>query len=358
MNIKKLNGFLITTVLALMLVLAGCGGSSETGSSQSDNGNGNENGSSSEETYTIRIPAVVNEENFVAIGFKKFQELAEEKSDGRLKVDLYLNGTLSASNEEDLQLLNDGSVEMIGMPSFVGAQAGGVDGFNIYDFPFLYDTRDDFYKVAEGPLGQELTASFEQSTGGKILGYYDIGGLSLLNSNHTIKQPSDLNGLNIRTPQSSLFMDTISVMGGNPTPITFAEVYTSLQQGTIDGLTTTLPLMYDSQFFEVSKYLTVTNHVLIPYVLVINENFFEGLPEDLQAILLEAADEMIQYSRDLVVEHEVTAIERLKEEGVEVYELTPEEFQVFSDSVQPAIEKNIDLAGADVYEKALELLGK
>ncbi|WP_216828663.1 TRAP transporter substrate-binding protein [Alkalihalobacterium elongatum] len=353
---KKLNLIMLITLLSLLLALTACGGSSETGSSEPNEGDSN--GTSSAETYTIRIPAVVNEDNFVAVGFKRFKDLAEEKSDGRLKVDLYLNGTLSASNEEDLQLLSDGSVEIIGMPSFIGAQAGGIDGFNIYDFPFLFDGREDFYKLAEGPLGQELQEQFEQATGGKILGYYDIGGLSLLNSSHTIKEPSDLNGLNIRTPQSSLFMDTVSVMGGNPTPITFAEVYTSLQQGTIDGLTTTLPLMYDSQFYEVSKYLTVTNHVLIPYVFTINNDFFEGLPEDLQSILLEAAEEMIQFSRDLVVDHEVTAIKNLKAEGVEVYELTPEEYEVFGEVVQTAIEKNIDLVGEDVYNRALELLGK
>jgi TRAP-type transport system periplasmic protein len=349
MKIKKISSWALLSILTMVLLLAGCGKSTETGTGEND---------SEGKVYTIRMPAVVNEENFIAIGYKKFKDLVEEKSDGKLKVELYLNGTLASSNEEEFQVLRDGSAEIISFPSFIGAQVGGVEGYNIYDFPFIYEDRDKLYELAEGPLGQEIQTKLEEKNNVKVLGYYDIGSMSLLNSKRTIKKPSDLNGLTLRTPQSALFMDTIAEMGGNPTPITFAEVYTSLQQGTIDGLTTTLPLMYDSQFFEVSKFATLTKQNFIPYVMTMNGDFFKKLPEDLQNIVVEASKEMIQFSRDLVVEQEVTAVKNLESAGVEIYELSPDEFEEFKKSVQPAIEKNIKLVGKEFYEKTLEFLSK
>jgi TRAP-type transport system periplasmic protein len=349
MKIKKASSLALLSLLTFVLLLAGCGKSTETGTGEND---------SEGKVYTIRMPAVVNEENFIAIGYKKFKELVEEKSDGKLKVELYLNGTLASSNEEEFQVLRDGSAEIISFPSFIGAQVGGIDGYNIYDFPFIYENRDKLYELAEGPLGQEIQTKLEEKNNVKVLGYYDIGSMSLLNSKHTIKKPSDLNGLTLRTPQSALFMDTISEMGGNPTPITFAEVYTSLQQGTIDGLTTTLPLMYDSQFFEVSKFATLTKQNFIPYVMTMNGDFFKKLPEDLQNVVVEASKEMIQFSRDLVVEQEVTAVKNLESEGVEIHELSPDEFEEFKKSVKPAIEKNIKLVGKEFFEKSLEFLSK
>ncbi|WP_342431578.1 TRAP transporter substrate-binding protein [Neobacillus sp. FSL H8-0543] len=347
MKIKKVSSWALLSLLTFVLLLAGCGKSTETGGKDSEG-----------KVYTIRMPAVVNEENFIAIGYKKFKELVEEKSDGRLKVELFLNGTLASSNEEEFQVLRDGSAEIISFPSFIGAQVGGVDGYNIYDFPFIYGDRDKLFELAEGPLGQEIQTKLEEKNNVKVLGYYDIGSMSLLNSKHAIKKPSDLNGLTLRTPQSALFMDTISEMGGNPTPITFAEVYTSLQQGTIDGLTTTLPLMYDSQFFEVSKFATLTKQNFIPYVMTMNGDFFNKLPKDLQNVVVEASKEMVQFSRNLVVEQEVTAVKNLESEGVEIYELSPDEFEEFKKSVQPAIEKNIKLVGKEFYEKTLDFLSK
>ncbi|MBU8906259.1 TRAP transporter substrate-binding protein [Desertibacillus haloalkaliphilus] len=351
MRSKKLHVYWLMSLCALLLIMAGC----SDNTSGSTEGNGSSEG---EETYTIKLPTVVNEDNFVATTFMEFKDLVEEKSNGQIEVDIYLGGTLSSSDEENLQQLMDGTAQLIGMGPFVASQIGGVDGFNLFDVPFLFESREQLYELAEGPIGEQFSEEFLEATGTRILGYYDIGFLSILNSSHSITEPEDMNGLSIRTPQASLLMDTIEVMGGNPTPITFAEVYTSLQQGTIDGLTTTIPLMYDSQFYEVSKYLSITEHVLFPYLLIINNEFFESLPADLQEVVLEAADETVQFARELAIEQEESALENMKEEGVEVNELTPEQIETFREAVQPAIDNNIDVVGEDVFNQALEELNQ
>ncbi|WP_078428245.1 TRAP transporter substrate-binding protein [Alkalihalobacterium alkalinitrilicum] len=360
---KTFTWFGLMSLVTFLLVLTACGGSTESGSSQQEEGDTSTEttdeapATDDGQTYSIKLPTVVNADNFVAIGFQKFKELVEEKSDGRIDVEIYLGGTLSSSDEENFQLLREGTAQVIGQGPFIPAQIAGIDGYNIYDFPFLFEDRDQLFEFMEGPVGEEMRIELEESTGAKILGYYDIGSLSILNSSHPITEPGDLNGLNIRTPQASVLMDTISVMGGNPTPITFAEVYTSLQQGTIDGLTTTVPLMYDAQFYEVSEYLTLTQHVLFPYILFINNDFFESLPADLQDVVLEAADEMIQFARELVVEQETKALENMLAEGVELHELTPEQIEQFREAVVPAIDNNINLIGEEMYNRALEELG-
>lgn len=361
--IFRRNWLFTLLLIVLLLILVACGNSSlssNTDSGSSNNESSNDNSAAnSDEVYTVKISTVVNETNFIATGYNKFKEILEEKSEGRIQVDIYLNGTLAGSNEEELQFVSEGSIEMVAIPSFIGATIGGVKGFNIYDFPFIYGgERDNIYKIMYGPIGQEIQEEFEQNNNVKVLGYYDIGSMSLMNSKREVIKPEDLKGLNIRAPESPLFSDTIAEMGANPTPITFAEVYTSLQQGAIDGLTTTVQLMYDSQFYEVSKYVTLTRHHFVPYVFMVNKDFYDNLPEDLQNIVQESADEFVQFARELVEEHEFVAIEKLTEEGVQVYDLSEEELQEYINAVQPAIDKNIDLAGEEIYQRVINELGK
>lgn len=346
---KNLNKKLLIFVLfGLIALLAACGGSEES--------SGDAGTDTSDAEFTIRNPIMVSEQNFVSETMKKFKELVEEKTDGRVKVENYFNGSLASSDEEAYQMVTNGNAEVFGMSSFVGAQASGVDALNIYDFPFVFGDRHELYGFAEGEVGQAIFDEFEEATGTKVLGTYDIGFYAFLNSSHPIEKPEDFEGLTIRTPESSMYMDLVETMGGNPTPITHSEVYTALQQGTIDGVTTTLPLMLDSQFHEVGEYITVTAHSFVPYVLTMNGDFYNSLPEDLQVAVEEAAQEMVEFSRDFVSQKEVETVEDLEANGIEVHELTEEEFKIFQEAVQPAVEKNMNLVGEETYQEIIESL--
>ncbi|MFC2948040.1 TRAP transporter substrate-binding protein [Virgibacillus sediminis] len=341
MRVQKLS---ILSIF-IILLLAACQGETESSAT-------------GDAEYTIRNPIIVSEDNFVAITMKKFEELVEEKTEGRIEVENYYNGTLGASDEEALQLVFDGNAEIFGMSSFVGAQATSVDGLNIFDIPFLFENRDELYEFVDSPVAEDIFTEFEEETNTKIFGTYDIGFYGMLNNSHPIEEPNDLNGLTLRTPQSSMYMDLVEELGGNPSPITQAEVYSALQQGTIDGLMTTLPLMHDYQYHELGQHITVTAHSYVPYILTMNGDFYNSLPVDLQEAVEEAAQEMLEWSINYVEEEEKEAIEKMKEEGTEVIELTTEQRHHFFEEVQPVIEKNIDSVGVETYEKVLDSLDK
>ncbi|OLO38016.1 hypothetical protein BTR23_12765 [Alkalihalophilus pseudofirmus] len=350
-NVKTLFYIALFTMI---IMLAACGGSSTETVEETNNDSQDQNETAtSDETYTIKIPERVIEGHYVADGLQKFKELVEEKSDGRIQVDLYLGGTLSSSNEEDWQLLMDGAVETIIATSLNAAQA--IDTFNVFEYPFLFENRDNLYEFIDGPFGDQLSEELEAYIGGKVLGFYDIGA-NVFMSNKTIEEPNDLSGLRLRTSETRIIMDTVQAMGGNPTPIAFSELYTSLQQGQVDGLATTLPLMYDSQFYEVVKQLTVTEHSYVPVTLIVNNDFFESLPADLQDVIVEAGNELTEFGREYIQEVEVNAVNNLKEAGVEITELSPEQFEKFREAVQPAIEKNIHLIGEETYQQVIEIL--
>lgn len=330
--------------ISVLLVVAACGGGETEPTAAGD------------AEFTIRNPIIVSEDNFVAITMKKFKELVEEKSEGRIVVENYYNGTLGASDEEALQLVFDGNAEIFGMSSFVGAQATNVDALNIFDVPFLFEDRNEFYEFVHSPIAEEIFQSFEEETNTKIFGAYDIGYYGILNNTHPIEEPSDLQGLTLRTPQSSMYMDLVEVLGGNPSPITQAEVYSALQQGTIDGLMTTLPLMHDYQYHELGKFITETAHSYVPYVMTMNGDFYHHLPPELQEAVEEAAEEMIDWSIKYVEEEEAEAMKKMEEDGSEVISLTPDQRELFFEAVQPAIEKNIESVGEDTYQQVLDWL--
>lgn len=341
MKRKKPFHYLLTVILTT-IILSACGGSAAGGDTE----------------FTIRNPIIVSEDNFVGITMKKFEELVEEKSDGRINVENYYNGTLGANDEEALQLVFDGNAEVFGMSSFIGAQATSVDSLNIFDIPFLFENRDELYEFINGSAGQEIFEQFERQTNTKILGVYDIGFYAVLNSSHPIEGPADFNGLTLRTPQATLYMDLVDEWEGNPTPITQAEVYSALQQGTIDGLMTTLPLINDYGYHELGENITITAHSYVPYILTMNGDFYNSLPSDLKQIVDEAASEMIEWSINYVEEEEDKSKEEMTAEGAKIVELTESQRRAFFEAAQPVIEKNIDIVGKETYENVLEFLDK
>ena len=174
----------------------------------------------------------------------------------------------------------------------------------------------------------------------------------MMNAVRPVKEPKDLEGLSIRSATAQIQMDSIEEMGANPTPMAFGEVFTAIQQGAVDGLSSTPDLIYSDKFYEAAPYLTLTDHIIIVHVLMANREFFEQLPEDIQGYVLEAAKEAVEYGWELERKHHENALESLKEEGVEVIELTPEMKEKFIEVTKPAIDKNIDVAGKEFFENA------
>ncbi len=338
---------ILLLLMAVVLLLSGCGATKEPGTV-------GENG----EKVVIRMANLVSADNFLNIGYEKFKEVAERESNGQIEVQIYSNGTLTPSEDIEYEMLQTGVLNVVTNAAFIVGANAQIPAFNIFDVPFLFENEEEMYELIDGEYGELLKKSLEEKSNAYYLGTFSIGSFAIANNKKSVRTPADLKGLKIRSTTTPLQASTIAAMGANPTPISYGEIFTSLQQGTIDGVQTTTPLIFADKFYEVSNHLTLTRHFPLPHILMVNKTFYDSLTDELKAAVDKAAEEQVQYARQLATEAEKNSLEKMKADGVDVVELTPEELELFKDAVQLAIDKNIDKVGEENYQKALELLGK
>jgi tripartite ATP-independent transporter DctP family solute receptor len=328
--------------LALILLITACG--SESTSNSGD-------GSKEKDQYTIRIAGgAVGPEHSLTKTFNFLKEKLEENSDGKFKVDLKVAGELG-EDREIIEAMQMGEVHL------ASPSPAALGGFNksvaILDMPFLFADRETAYSVLDGDPGKMILTNLEES-GFKGLGYFENGFRNVSNNVKPIESIEDIKGLSIRTMQNQTHIEAWKLLGANPTPMAFGELYTALQQGTVDGQENPFGLILANKFYEVQKYITVTNHVYAPNVVITNKEFIEGLPENLQEVFVNAVNEAIDYNRQLAQEEETTAREALEAEGMEVYEFSKEDLQKMQEIVEPVYDEFKDDIGADVVKTFLE----
>ncbi|WP_342513817.1 TRAP transporter substrate-binding protein [Sporosarcina sp. FSL K6-1522] len=344
---KMRNKSFFLSLIVVVLLLSGC-------TSMKEDGTVGANG----EKVVIRMANLVSSDNFLNVGYEKFKEVAEAESDGQIEVQIYNNGTLTTSEDIEYEMLQTGVLDVVTNAAFIVAANAQIPALNIFDVPFLFSSEEEMYTLTDGEYGDMLKSRLEEKSNAYFLGTFSIGSFAIANNKKEVRTPSDLNGLKIRSTTTPLQSGTIAAMGANPTPISYGEIFTSLQQGTIDGVQTTTPLINADKFYEVSNHLTLTRHFPLPHIMMVNKVFYDGLTDELKAVVDKAAEEQIKYARQLATEAEKSAIKNMKEKGVNIVELTPEELELFKETVQSAIDKNIDKVGIDNYEMAQEILGK
>jgi tripartite ATP-independent transporter DctP family solute receptor len=328
--------------LALILLITACG--SDSASNSGDD-------SKDKEQYTIRIAGgAVGPEHSLTKTFNFLKEKLEENSDGKFKVDLKVAGELG-EDREIIEAMQMGEVHL------ASPSPAALGGFNksvaILDMPFLFADRETAYSVLDGEPGKMILTNLEES-GFKGLGYFENGFRNVSNNVKPIESIEDIKGLSIRTMQNQTHIEAWKLLGANPTPMAFGELYTALQQGTVDGQENPFGLILANKFYEVQKYITVTNHVYAPNVVITNKAFIEGLPEDLQEVFINAVNEAIDYNRQLAQEEETSAREALEAEGMEVYEFSKDDLQKMQKIVEPVYDKFKDDIGADVVKTFLD----
>lgn len=325
--------------LAIVVFVSACG---------SDNAS---NSGNEQDQYTIRIAGgAVGPEHSLTKTFNYLKDKLEEESDGKFKVDLNVAGELG-EDREIIEAMQMGEVQL------ASPSPAALGGFNksvaILDMPFLFPDRETAYRVLDGEPGQMILTNLEDS-GFKGLGYFENGFRNVSNNVKPIKTIEDIKGLSIRTMQNQTHIEAWKLLGANPTPMAFGELYTALQQGTVDGQENPFGLIVANKFYEVQKYLTVTNHVYAPNVIITNKNFFDGLPEDLQEVFTSVVKEAIEYNRQLAQEEEKTAREALEAEGMEVYEFSTDDLKQMQQIVEPVYDQFKDDIGAEVVDTFLE----
>ncbi|MGM0754177.1 MAG: DctP family TRAP transporter solute-binding subunit [Bacillota bacterium] len=329
----------IPLLLIAILIISACGRPS--GSSSEGN----------EDTYTIRIAHLVPEEQSSHVAAETFKEKLEKESDGRIKVELYPNGQLYGSDREAIEAVQLGNIEMT-IPA-VAPLASFNEKFLVFDLPFLFNSNEAAYKALDGELGQELMADLEKNDL-KGLVFGENGFRHMSNNNGPIENPDQLKGLKFRTLENPLHTDTFKAFGANASPFAFGELYTALQQGTYDAMECPVSLYYTNKFYEVQDYLSLTGHVYAATALLMNNDFYNELPEDLQKLVTEASEEYRDEQRGLAQEQDVEFLGKLKENGMEVNDLTDEQRDAFREAASSVYDQYVPKIGEDLVDKALE----
>jgi len=337
---KKVFAIILCFVFVLAM-MTGCGGDKkEAAASGSESGGGPE--------YTIRMAHIENEFTACAQGVQLFKKYVEEGSNGRIAVEVLGAGSMGGEREI-LESVTMGNLEAgMAMSSLFTTY---LPDWNIFDLPFVFKDRADWAAKVDGELGKIL-ADETSSIHVRILSYFDGGFRVISNNKRPIESLADTKGIKVRVGESTLMIDTEKALGTNPIPMAFGEVYTALQQGTIDGVDTSVIYVQDGNFQEVTKYCTLTNHSALQMVTFINQDYFDSLPEDLQKVVLDAAAKTTAEQRQIAVKVDETAMQKMKDAGMKINEISPEVKEQMIAATKPVVDGYRDKIDAKVFEAA------
>ena len=332
---------IVSVAVVAVFLLAGCGGGQTTGDSGQPDGGSND-------VLTIRYGSADADDAAVVQGIFAFKEYVENASNGSIKVETYTNGVLGGDRElcEGLQL---GTVDMTVVLG--GILANYDDVFNIFSMPYLFQSKQASYDAMDGELGDILAQRLED-VNFKLMGWGDGGTYQVANSIRPVTTLQDIKGISLRVPEISADIDFFNALGASPMPISFAETYTSLEQGLVDGLELSVELMYCSQLMEPVKYLTLTGHSESIFPALMSMNLWNKLTEEQREIITEGMEIQIAKNREIAYEVEIKYIEEFKKMGGSVHELTPEAREEFIKIGQQVQDKYASQIGADLLELA------
>jgi tripartite ATP-independent transporter DctP family solute receptor len=241
-------------------------------------------------------------------------EKVDEKSNGKMRIDVYPNGQLG-SERELLELLQIGSIGM------TKASAAVLESFMpsmaVVNLPYVFHSKDHYRKVLGGEIGQELLTSGEEFWM-RGMCFYDAGSRSFYSKDKPIMKPEDLQGLKVRVQSSASAIQMVRLLGGSATPIPFGELYTALQQGVVDAAENNPPSLYLTRHYEVCRYYSLNEHTFVPDVMLVSTHTWDDLNDEQKKWLSEASYESAVRQRTLWEESENEALEAMIADGVHV----------------------------------------
>lgn len=294
----------------------------------------------------LRIGHQGSLENPSGLGSKRMAETADRLSSGKLKIDIFPNAQLGP----DLDMLSQVRVGTLDMAMIGSGVVGSIEPtFNLTELPFIWKNDTSAWQVLNGSVGQRILGLLE-AKGIKGLGWGVWGFRGFLLTNKAITTPDDFKGVKIRVIESALYISTLKSFGANPVPMAWPEVYTGLQQKTIDGVETNYHGMADAKHYEVAKQLAVTDHIYTATVFVMNLNKFRSLPPDLQKVVVAAARAGGERMRETANKANHDAIELMIRHGVKV---TRPDRQAFEAKIKPVYKQFAVMVGQDLIDEAL-----
>lgn len=287
--------------------------------------------------YVFKMGHVANEDHTWHQAFLYFDKILNERTDGKVRVIVYSSEQIG----KEVEIIRSIRAGIADMTITAGTLQKWSEIAAFSDMPFLLRDTDHLIALANSDIGTFLKETILEQTGLKVVCYFQRGPRHLT-SNRPIKTPDDLNGIIIRIPNVPSYVVAWQALGAKPTPMAFSEVFTSLQQGTVQAQENPLAMISSANFSEVQDYLNLTEHVISWGYVVIGERQFNAMPENYQKIFLEAALEMQKHEHQLFLEKEKLLRKELEEDGMEFIEVQLKEFQdIGSDAVYESLDDNM-----------------
>jgi C4-dicarboxylate-binding protein DctP len=278
---------------------------------------------------------------------EKFKQLAEEKTKGKVKVEVYPNSQLYKDREET-EALQAGAVQMLA-PSLSKFGPMGAREFEVFDLPYIFPNSTVLHRVMDGEVGKKLFGKLE-AKGIKGLAYWD-NGFKQMSANKPLRTVADFKGMKMRIQSSKVLDAQMKALGANPQVMAFSEVYMGLQQGVVDGTENPVSNLYTQKMHEVQKHLTISDHGYLGYAVIVNQKFWEGLPADIRAQLEQAMAEATAFERDIAKKDNDDALAKVRAaKTTEVYVLPLQGRQEWYKVLLPVHKEFEDKIGKDIVQ--------
>ncbi len=289
----------------------------------------------------------------IVIGMEKFAEIVTAKSGGKIKVNLFPGGTLGG-DQQNVSALQGGTIEMVVLNA--GILASQVKDFEVFDFPFMFANPQEADAVVDGPAGRALLDKLDAKNI-RGLAYWELGFRQITNSKRAITKVEEIEGLKLRVIPNAINVDWVKALGANPTPMAFPEVYPALEQKAIDGQENPLTVINANKFYEVQKFVTLTNHQYNPQAVIMSKKLWDSLSADEKKLLGDAAQEAAVFQRKASRDMMGAALDNMKKNGMTVSEFSPAEQAKLREKLKPVIDKH-GAAIADTVKQVQAELAK
>lgn len=313
---KQVISIMLATTMLAGLLLSGCSGPEGSTSTPG----GTDQSEPSGETIVLKLGHSLSETLVAHQAMQEFADKVAERTNGAVKIDVYANSQLGGERDmvEGMQL---GTVDIAYVSTSV--LANFVPDFYIFDGPFLLNS-DNIWEVCDGEIGTNLGEQLSSSQNIRLLGFMDVGSRNIF-STKPVRSIDDFKGIKIRTMENEAQIALFNMLGAQATPMAFSELYTALQQGTVDAAENSLQGITGSGFDDICKYITLTEHIYAVNAFCIGNNSFEKIPEEYRDIFLEEAAACIENERELVGAENEAAVDDMRANGCEIYEIPHEE---------------------------------
>ena len=311
----------VVLIFVVSAVLAGCGSSSPAPAPAAE-----------KKVIILKAAEIQPEDYPTTNGLKYMAKLLDERSQGRIKMQVYPGGQLGGE-KETIEMTQLGTIAINRVNS--APMVGFVPKMGVFSMPFIFRDSDHLWKVLDGAVGQDMLKELEKSN---LVGlaYYDSGARSFYSKTKAINTPEDAKGQKLRVQQSKIFVDLVNALGGSATPMGYGEVYSGLQSGIIDGAENNPPSLWSSKHYEVAKFYSLDEHSMVPEVLFMSKKVFDSLSPEDQKLVKQAAAESVVYQKKLWAEYTEKSLKELEAKGVAIKKIDKAPFQK---AVEPMYDK-------------------